>query len=210
MYKAVDELLKKQIEILSIYLNEDQLVEFDGDDTKFVNAVIETQDHIQMVMSLTNRIHERDDLFEDAFNKACLFDKGFIAENASIDNIVSTIESNSGWLIDEYLYEFGISFSSLTPLERVQKEKEIIKDSTRLCFIHPEKHGDRISNIVQNIRKLIVDFPKTLIVCNKQVAQEVFSGVLDREISITSRLYSPVIVDLGESVAMLTGQVIVD
>jgi len=201
---------REQIDKLFFFINEDQVVEIGSNDTEFTNLVIQTQDHIQMVMSITEKIDEKDNLFEVAFNNAFAYDKGFIAENASIDNIVSTIVSNSDWLVDEYLNDFGINFSSFTSLERVQKEKEIIQDLTRLCFIHPEKHGDRISNIVQNIRKLIVDFPKTLIVCNKQVAQEVFSGVLGREISITSRLYSPVIVDLGESVAMLTGHVMVD
>lgn len=201
---------REQIDKLFFFINEDQVVEIGSNDTEFTNLVIQTQDHIQMVMSITEKIHEKDNLFEVAFNNAFAYDKGFIAENASIDNIVSTIESNSDWLVDEYLNDFGINFSSFTSLERVQKEKEIIQDLTRLCFIHPEKHGDKIENIVESIKELIVNFPRTLIVCNKQAAKEIFSGVLGREINIQSRWHSPVIVDLGDSVAMLTGQVIVD
>ena len=124
---------KNGINELFYYINESQLVEIDSQNTDFMKLVIETQDHIQMVMSLTNSIDRDSQDFEDLFELAFQRDMGFIGENISSGNTVqinTEIVSCSDWIIDEYLETFGLIDVSL------EKKQKNIKKGNKIWFIY--------------------------------------------------------------------------
>jgi len=197
---------KNGINELFYHINESLLVEIDSKNTDFMKLVIETQDHIQMVMSLTNSIDRDSQDFEDLFELAFQRDMGFIGENISSGNTIqinTEIVSCSDWIIDEYLETFGLNDISL------EKKQEIIRTETRLCFIHPEDQYEQIELAVANIKKLMHFFPKTLIVCNQDSALQVFKGVYgieDKQTALYSMVKSSVRIK-DNQIAFLTGDI---
>ena len=197
------------IDQLFYNINESLLVEIDSQNTDFMKLVIKTQDHIQMIMSLTDSIDRDSQEFEDLFELAFQRNMGFIGENISSGNIMqinTEIVSCSGWIIDEYLETFGLIDVSL------EKQQEILRSETRLCFINPENHYEQIEDAVTNIKNLMHLFPKTLIVCNQDSALQVFKGIYGIEDEQTA-LYSMVKSSMklkDDQIAFLTGEIIRD
>jgi|SaaInlStandDraft_2_1057019.scaffolds.fasta_scaffold151917_2 hypothetical protein len=200
---------KNGINELFYYINESQLVEIDSQNTDFMKLVMETQDHIQMVMSLTDSIERESEEFENLFELAFQRDIGFIGENISSDNTIqihTEVVACSDWIVDDYLETFGLTDVSL------EKELEIIKTETRLCFINPEDDYEQIEEAVANIKKLMHFFPKTLIVCNQDSALQVFKGIYgieDKQTALYSMVKSSMRIK-DNQIAFLTGEIIRD
>ena len=200
---------KNGINELFYYINESQLVEIDSQNTDFMKLVMETQDHIQMVMSLTDSIERESEEFENLFELAFQRDIGFIGENISSDNTIqihTEVVACSDWIVDDYLETFGLTDVSL------EKELEIIKTETRLCFSNPEDDYEQIEEAVANIKKLMHFFPKTLIVCNQDSALQVFKGIYgieDKQTALYSMVKSSMRIK-DNQIAFLTGEIIRD
>ena len=193
----------KDINNIFEFINESQVVEIGSTTQEFCDIVAKTQDHIQMIMSFSEVIEANSKATEDTYNHAFFNDTSYIPFKHNLTKakeIIETITSHSDWIVEDYLDETNQHFI------REDEENKLIQNETRICFIQPELQANK-QNIIETYKKILEHLPKTLVISHNTQAQEIFSQLLETNVSIETQLnpVKPVIFRTGDYYALITG-----
>jgi len=194
------------------FINESSVVVIGQASADLERLIIETQDHIQMVVSLTDKANTKSSEFENLLQDSFILDTGFIAENidpSSVSKTTSKIINCVDWIVEEHMDEMGLE--SITSAQ----EQDIIKTETRLIFNQPELIFGSQSSAIHFIQSYLQILPKSLIVCNSNFAENfiaIHNAALQsrRESNPNNFQKNPFSMNIGQNTCIFTGSIIFD
>ena len=193
-------------------VNESSVVVFGQSSPDLERLIIETQDHIKMVVSITNNADIQSSEYENLFQDSFKLDTGFIAENidpSKVNMTTSKIISCVDWIVDEHMDEMNLD--SITSAQ----EQNVIQSETRLIFNQPELIFGSQPLAIKLIQSYLEILPKSLIVCNSNFAESFIQthnalASKKREANPYQLHRAPLLMNIGQQTCLFTGGIIFD
>ncbi len=194
------------------FVNESSVVVIGQSSPDLERLIIENQDHIQMVVSITNNADTQSSEYENLFQDSFVLNTGFIAENidpSKVNMTTSKIISCVDWIVDEHMDEMNLE--SITSAQ----EQNVIQSETRLIFNQPELIFGSQPLAIKLIQSYLEILPKSLIVCNSNFAENFIQTHIalasKRRESNPCQLHrAPLLMNIGQQTCVFTGSIIFD